>query len=114
MTEHSPNDLFHASSFLQGHNAEYVEQLYARFAADPASVDAAWAEFFAALGDSELEVKAEATGPSWQRADWPPQPGGEIYGALNSQLSDAPDAVARHLGQRIDVEGRLLIRMGGV
>ena len=31
MTEHSRNDIFHASSFLQGHNAEYVEQLYARY-----------------------------------------------------------------------------------
>ena len=31
MTEHSPNDIFRASSFLQGQNATYVEQLYARF-----------------------------------------------------------------------------------
>lgn len=23
MTEHSPNTAFHASSFMQGHNAEY-------------------------------------------------------------------------------------------
>ena len=35
MTEQSPNDIFHASSFLQGHNAEYIEQLYARYAGDP-------------------------------------------------------------------------------
>jgi len=35
MTEQSPNDVFHASSFLQGHNAEYVEQLYARYADNP-------------------------------------------------------------------------------
>ena len=30
MTEQSPNELFQNSSFLQGHNAQYVEQLYAR------------------------------------------------------------------------------------
>ena len=35
MTDQSPNDLFHASSFMQGHNAEYLEQLYARYASDP-------------------------------------------------------------------------------
>jgi hypothetical protein len=35
MTEQSPNDQFHASSFMQGHNAEYLEQLYARYANDP-------------------------------------------------------------------------------
>ncbi|PRY21798.1 2-oxoglutarate dehydrogenase E1 component [Aliiruegeria haliotis] len=67
MTEHSPNDIFHASSFLQGHNAEYVEQLYARYASDPASVDEAWVEFFRQLGDGEREVRAEAAGPSWAR-----------------------------------------------
>ncbi|WP_068114110.1 2-oxoglutarate dehydrogenase E1 component [Tropicimonas marinistellae] len=67
MTEHSKNDIFHASSFLQGHNAEYVEQLYARYSSDPESVDQAWAEFFRQLGDAETEVRAEATGPSWAR-----------------------------------------------
>ncbi|MEM7075541.1 MAG: hypothetical protein AAF484_10680 [Pseudomonadota bacterium] len=41
MTEQSPNDQFHASSFMQGHNAEYLEQLYARFADDPSTVDGA-------------------------------------------------------------------------
>ncbi len=30
MTEHSLNAQFHASSFLQGHNGEYVGQLHAR------------------------------------------------------------------------------------
>ena len=39
MTEQSPNDIFKASSFLQGHNAEYIEQLYARYASDPNAVD---------------------------------------------------------------------------
>ena len=74
MTEHSPNDQFHASSFMQGANAEYLEQMYARYANDPAAVDAAWADFFSQLGDSELDVKAEASGPSWARGDWPPMP----------------------------------------
>ena len=67
MTEHSKNEIFHASSFLQGHNAAYVEQLYARFSNDPDSVDEAWAEFFRQLGDADTQVKAEATGPSWAR-----------------------------------------------
>jgi len=40
MTDQSPNDIFKASSFLQGHNAEYIEQLYARYANDPNAVDA--------------------------------------------------------------------------
>jgi len=35
MTEQSPNDQFYVSSFMQGHNAEYLEQLYARYAENP-------------------------------------------------------------------------------
>jgi len=102
MTEHSPNDVFHASSFLQGHNAEYVEQLYARYAADAASVDAAWAEFFAALGDADSDVTAEAQGPSWARADWPPVPDDDLTAALDGQWPAAPPAQeAKAAGDKI-------------
>ncbi|MFV1875057.1 2-oxoglutarate dehydrogenase E1 component [Nioella sp.] len=85
MTEQSPNDLFQASSFMQGHNAEYLEQLYAQYANDPNAVDAAWQEFFRALGDAEPDVKAEAAGPSWARADWPPAPNDELTSALTGE-----------------------------
>jgi len=85
MTDHSPNDLFHASSFLQGHNAEYLEQLYAQYANDPGAVDAAWGEFFRQMGDADLDVKAEAAGPSWARNDWPPQPDDDLTGALTGE-----------------------------
>ncbi|MGS4945053.1 2-oxoglutarate dehydrogenase E1 component [Meridianimarinicoccus sp. RP-17] len=102
MTDQSPNDLFHASSFLQGHNAEYVEQLYARYAADPASVDATWAEFFAALGDDDRDVKAEARGPSWARADWPPVPDDDLTAALDGQWpAAAPAKEAKAAGDKI-------------
>jgi 2-oxoglutarate dehydrogenase E1 component len=43
MTEQNPNDVFHASSFMQGHNAEYLEQLYAQYAQNPDAVDEAGA-----------------------------------------------------------------------
>ncbi|MFT7524043.1 MAG: 2-oxoglutarate dehydrogenase E1 component, partial [Candidatus Paceibacteria bacterium] len=51
MTEHSTNERFHASSFLQGHNAEYVDQLYARYANDPNAVDESWRAYFKSLGE---------------------------------------------------------------
>jgi len=95
MTEQAPNDQFHASSFMQGHNAEYLEQLYARFANDPASVDAAWASFFAQMGDDEISVKREAAGPSWARADWPPAPNDELTSALDGQWAEPAKAVEK-------------------
>ncbi|MBK0327684.1 2-oxoglutarate dehydrogenase E1 component [Rhodobacteraceae bacterium F11138] len=100
MTEHSPNSQFHASSFMQGHNAEYLEQLYAQYANDPTAVDAAWAEFFDQLGDAELDVKAEASGPSWARSDWPPVPNDELTGALTGEWPEAA-AEARAAGKKI-------------
>ena len=85
MTDQSPNDIFKASSFLQGHNAEYIEQLYARYANDPNAVDQAWQQFFRELGDAGADAQAEAAGPSWARADWPPQPSDELTAALDGQ-----------------------------
>ena len=90
MTEHSPNDQFRASAFLDGANADYIDQLQARFAADPASVDAAWAELFRSLGDSELDAKRAASGPSWARADWPPSPADDLTAALTGEWPAAP------------------------
>ena len=90
MNDQSPNDIFHASSFLQGHNAEYIEQLYAQYANDPNAVDEAWQEFFRALGDAEVDVKKEATGPSWQRTDWPPTPNDDLTMALDGQWPADP------------------------
>ncbi|NNF90626.1 MAG: 2-oxoglutarate dehydrogenase E1 component, partial [Boseongicola sp.] len=85
MTDQSPNDIFKASSFLQGHNAEYIEQLYARYAKNPDAVDQAWQQFFRGLGDTDADAQAEAAGPSWARADWPPQPSDELTAALDGQ-----------------------------
>ena len=99
MTDQSPNDIFHASSFMQGHNAEYLEQLYARYANDPNAVDEVWQDFFRQLGDAELDVKAEAAGPSWARNDWPPVPGGDLTAALTGEWP-AP-AEAKGAGDKI-------------
>jgi len=94
MTDQSPNDQFHASSFMQGHNAEYLEQLYARYANDPNAVDEAWQSFFAQLGDGEVDVKREAAGPSWARGDWPPVPADDLTSALTGEYPPEAEAVA--------------------
>ncbi len=88
MTEHSPNTAFHASSFMQGHNAEYLEQLYAQYTKNPGAVDAAWVEFFKAMGDDAPDVQREAEGPSWARSDWPPMPADDLTGALTGEWAE--------------------------
>ncbi|CUH65965.1 2-oxoglutarate dehydrogenase E1 component [Thalassovita gelatinovora] len=101
MNDQSPNDTFHASSFMQGHNAEYLEQLYARYANDPNAVDEAWQEFFRQLGDTDMDVKAEAQGPSWARADWPPVPNDDLTAALDGQWPAAPIKEGKEAGKKI-------------
>ncbi|SHI86572.1 2-oxoglutarate dehydrogenase E1 component [Wenxinia saemankumensis] len=105
MTDQSRNDVFHASSFLQGHNADYVEQLYARYADDPKSVDDSWAEFFAQLGDAAEDARAEAAGPSWTRADWPPMPTDELTAALDGQWATDGKAAADKIASKAAEKG---------
>ncbi len=101
MTEQSP-EIFRASSFLHGANAPYVERLQARYAADPQAVDEAWAAFFRELGEQDGAAKAEADGPSWARADWPPQPGDEITAALTGEWpAESRPAEAKAAGEKI-------------
>ncbi|MEL6432760.1 MAG: 2-oxoglutarate dehydrogenase E1 component, partial [Pseudomonadota bacterium] len=104
MTDQSPNDQFHASSFMQGHNAAYLEQLYARYANDPNAVDEAWQAFFRAMGDDEVSVKREASGPSWARGDWPPQPDDELTGALTGEYP--PEAEATKAADKIKAKAQ--------
>ena len=101
MTDQSPNDIFKASSFLQGQNAEYIDHLYARYAEDPTAVDAAWAEFFAALDDDDGTVSAQAQGPSWARADWPPAPNDDLTAAMDGQWASTALHDAAAAGDRI-------------
>ncbi|UOA26061.1 2-oxoglutarate dehydrogenase E1 component [Pseudosulfitobacter sp. DSM 107133] len=99
MTDHPANDQFHASSFMQGHNAEYLEQMYARYANNPGAVDEAWQAFFKAMGDENSNVKAEAAGPSWARSDWPPMPGDDLTQALTGEW--AAPAEVKGAGDKI-------------
>ena len=105
MNDQSPNDVFHSSSFLQGHNAEYVEQLYARYADNPGAVDESWQAFFRSLGDAPTDAKAEAAGPSWARADWPPQPADDLTAALDGQWPAEPEAAGKKIKDKAAEKG---------
>ena len=55
-------------SFLNSANADFIAELYARYAANPASVDPSWREFFAALRDDAKDALQELKGASWAPA----------------------------------------------
>jgi 2-oxoglutarate dehydrogenase E1 component len=91
MSDNPANDQLHASSFMQGHNAEYLEQMYARYATDPNAVDESWQSFFKEMGDDEISVKRTAEGPSWARTDWPPMPTDDLTAALTGEWAPEPE-----------------------
>jgi 2-oxoglutarate dehydrogenase E1 component len=55
------------SSFLTGHNADYIAELHARYLENPTSVDESWRQFFSELQDEPDSVEKEVTGPGWGR-----------------------------------------------
>src|SRR5690606_36384086 len=88
MTRQEKNEQFLLSSFLYGGNADYIESLYARYKADPQSVDATWQSYFGRLEDTADDAKKNAEGPSWQRRDWPRPADGELVSALGGDGGD--------------------------
>ncbi|MBV8410460.1 MAG: 2-oxoglutarate dehydrogenase E1 component, partial [Alphaproteobacteria bacterium] len=72
------------TSFLFGANAPFIEELYARYLADPAAVDPEWRTFFEALGEQKESVLAEVRGASWAPN------GAHIIGAVDPENLPAP------------------------
>ncbi|MBS4045022.1 MAG: 2-oxoglutarate dehydrogenase E1 component [Alphaproteobacteria bacterium] len=56
------------TQFLYGGNSTFVEELYAKYVANPDSVDASWKQFFEALGDDFSQPKQALSRPSWAPA----------------------------------------------
>ena len=83
MARQEANEQFQITSFLDGANAAYIEQLYARYEEDPASVDDQWRTFFKALEEDPSDVKKAAKGASWRKKNWPLPAGGDLVSALD-------------------------------
>ena len=88
-TDESGNSSFHASSFLQKNNAEFIRQLYIRYSNDPHSVDDEWSRLFAELGDDVADIRQESDGPSWARKDWPASVDAGFSEAFNWNLEES-------------------------
>ena len=100
MSRQDANAAFALSSFLQGTNATYIDDLYARFEQDPASVDTDWQEFFKSLKDSPADVQKNAEGASWGRDNWPVTPRDELTSALDGNWVTVEKAVGAKLAAK--------------
>ena len=88
------------TSFLSGANAVYLDQQFARYADNPASVDPELRAYFDAFGDGEQTARVNADGPSWRRHDWPQRPGDELTEALGANWAAIGDAIEKKIEAR--------------
>src|SRR5262249_61286290 len=93
MSRQDANAAFALTSFLYGGNGSYIDDLYARYEADPNAVDGEWRAFFQSLKDDAGDVEKVARGPSWKRPNWPPPARGEPIPALDGDLGEGGRAV---------------------
>src|SRR5256884_3813788 len=105
MSRQDANAALALSSFLQGTNATYIDDLYARYEQDPASVDAEWQEFFKSLKDTPADVQKNAEGPSWGRDNWPLTPRDDLTSALDGNWGTVEKSVGTKLAAKAQAKG---------
>ena len=105
MSRQDANAIFANTSFLYGGNAAYIEDLYAKFEADPAAVDAEWRAFFQSLKDEKADVVKNAQGASWQRPNWPVRPNGDLVAALDGQWAETEKKISQKISAAAQVKG---------
>jgi 2-oxoglutarate dehydrogenase E1 component len=106
MARQDQNDAFLQTSFLYGGNAAYIEDLYAKYEADPASVDAEWQAFFSALSDDKASVEKSAKGASWKKPGWPIVANGELVSALDGNWGVVEKIVGDKLKGKSEVAAK--------
>ncbi len=99
------NEVLAETSFLYGANAAFVEDLYAKWATNPGSVEPSWQAFFASLSDNADEVKRAAARPAWvqpsapqARPDWMSALDGlwpAVEAKLGSKIGEAKPAASQ-------------------
>ncbi|MET0678354.1 MAG: 2-oxoglutarate dehydrogenase E1 component, partial [Bradyrhizobium sp.] len=105
MSRQDANAAFALSSFLQGTNATYIDEIYARYEKDPASVDPEWQEFFKSLKDAPADITKNAEGPSWERANWPVSPRDDLTSALDGNWADVEKKVGEKIAAKAQAKG---------
>jgi 2-oxoglutarate dehydrogenase E1 component len=109
MSRQDANAAFANTAFLYGGNAAYIEDLQARYEADPTAVDAQWQAFFQSLKNDRADSEKSPHGPSWKRSDWPPPARDELVAALGGDWSEVERSVGDKLKSRAQGRGVELV-----
>ena len=105
MSRQDANATFARTSFLYGGNAAYIEDLYAKYETDPASVDVEWRTFFEALKDESADVTKAAQGASWKKPNWPVRPSGDLVSALDGDWAGTEKKIGEKISAKAQGKG---------
>src|SRR6188474_274541 len=105
MSRQDANAIFANTSFLYGGNAAYIEDLYAKYEADPAAVDAEWRAFFQSLKDEKADVVKGARGASWKKPNWPVRANGDLVAALDGQWAETEKKIGEKISSTARAKG---------
>ena len=105
MSRQDANAAFAHTSFLYGGNAAYIEDLYAKYEADPSKVDAEWRDFFQSLKDERAAVVKSAQGASWKKPNWPLRPDGDLVAALDTNWAETEKKLGEKISAKAQVKG---------
>src|SRR6516165_6625406 len=109
MTRQPKNEAFARTSFLQGANAAYIEEMQAQYERNPGSVSDEWRRFFASLQEEQSGRSGGDGhgGPSWARAREQIEQEGdrELLGALTGDWREAEQHIRGQLQRRAATGG---------
>jgi 2-oxoglutarate dehydrogenase E1 component len=109
MTRQPKNEAFARTSFLQGANAAYIEEMQAQYERNPGSVSDEWRHFFASLQE-ERSGRNDGNGhggPSWAKARESIEQQGdrELLGALTGDWGETEQHIRGQLQARASAGG---------
>ncbi|MGH1419510.1 MAG: 2-oxoglutarate dehydrogenase E1 component [Hyphomicrobiaceae bacterium] len=93
MTRDALNKSFLQTSFLQGANAAYIEEMQAQYAANPGSVTDEWRHFFESLRDDDTAPIDAPLNATWATPLEEIQENGELTAALTGDYEQTEQAL---------------------
>jgi 2-oxoglutarate dehydrogenase E1 component len=104
MSRQALNQAFAQTSFLNGVNAAYVEEMQALYEKNPGAVSDEWRLFFESLREERGEGGVERTGPSWARPldELTSNGNSELVAALTGDYQEAE----RHVRERLQAHAQ--------
>ncbi|MCH9806496.1 MAG: 2-oxoglutarate dehydrogenase E1 component [Alphaproteobacteria bacterium] len=105
MSRQALNQSFLQTSFLDGGNAAYIEEMQEQYARNPGSVPDQWRHFFESLQEGAGSPETEPTNPSWAVPLSQLQTNGDLVSALTGDYEQLHSELHGKLNERAHQHG---------